>query len=332
MPNRRFDVLTIGNALVDVLAHADIEAIERLGLVKDAMTLIDEARADILYAAMPAGIESSGGSAANTAAALASLGGRGAYIGKVRDDQLGNVFRHDIRALGVAFDTPPSDSGPATGRCLVFVTPDAQRTMQTYLGAAVTLNPDDIDLATVAGARITYLEGYLWDPPNAKRAFLKAARLAAAAGGEVALTLSDAFCVDRHRDSFLELVREHVDILFANEDEIKSLYQATSFEQALAHVRKDCKIAALTRSEKGSVIFAGDMVHKIDAEPGVTLRDTTGAGDAYAAGFLYGYTRGTDLVTAARIGGIAAAEVISHMGPRPEVELAQLVHNALGPV
>ena len=332
MTDHRYDVLAIGNALVDVLANADLAVIAGLGLVKDAMTLIDEARAEVLYAGMPAGIESSGGSAANTAAALAALGGRGAYIGKVRDDQLGTVFRHDIRALGVAFDTPANSQGPTTGRCLVFVTPDAHRTMQTYLGAAVTLTPDDIDAATVAAAKVTYLEGYLWDPPSAKQAFIKAARVAAEAGGEVSLTLSDAFCVDRHRDSFLDLVRNHVDILFANEHEIVSLYKAASFDEALAQVRKDCKIAALTRSEKGSVVVAGDHVHEVDAEPVVAVRDTTGAGDAYAAGFLYGYTRGTNLATAARIGGIAAAEVISHMGPRPEADLARLVRDAIGQV
>lgn len=332
MTDRRYDVLAIGNALVDVLAHADLDTIARLGLVKDAMTLIDEARAETLYGAMPPGIESSGGSAANTAAALAALGGRGAYIGKVRDDQLGQVFRHDIRALGVAFDTPANPEGPSTGRCLVFVTPDAHRTMQTYLGAAVTLTPDDIDLATVAAAKVTYLEGYLWDPPSAKRAFLKAARVAAEAGAEVSLTLSDAFCVDRHRDSFLDLVRNHVDILFANEHEIVSLYQAASFAEALVEVRKDCKIAVLTRSEKGSVVAAGPVVHEVAAEPVVAVRDTTGAGDAYAAGFLFGYTRGMDIAKAARVGGIAAAEVISHMGPRPEADLARLVRDAIGRV
>ncbi len=330
MSEARFDVLAIGNALVDVLAHANDADIERLGLVKGAMTLIDPDRADVLYNAMGAGIESSGGSAANTAAALAALGGAGAYIGKVRDDQLGAVFGHDIRALGVHFDTPANVTDPATGRCLVFVTPDAQRTMQTFLGAATTLTPDDIDPATVAAAKVTYLEGYLWDPPSAKEAFVKAAKTAAAAGRDVSLTLSDPFCVDRHRDSFRDLVSNHVDILFANEDEIVSLYQTGTFEDAVRHVRDDCRIAVLTRSEKGSMVVTEDSVYEVAAAPVAEVRDTTGAGDAYAAGFLFGYTRGFDLARCARIGGIAAAEVISHIGPRPEADLRQLIRAELG--
>lgn len=329
MSEARYDVLTIGNALVDVLAHADDADIERLDLVKGAMTLIDPARADVLYDAMGPGIESSGGSAANSAAVLAALGGTGAYIGKVCDDQLGTVFRHDIRALGVQFDTPANVSGPSTGRCLVFVTPDAQRTMQTYLGAATTLTPQDIDLETVAAAKVTYLEGYLWDPPSAKEAFVVAARAAAAAGREVSLTLSDPFCVGRHRDSFRDLVSNHVDILFANEDEIVSLYEANSFEEAAKRVRVDCQIAVLTRSEKGSMVVSGDSVVEVEAAPVAAVKDTTGAGDAYAAGFLFGHARGFDLARCARIGGIAAAEVISHIGPRPEADLKQLIQAEL---
>jgi sugar/nucleoside kinase (ribokinase family) len=322
----RFDVLAIGNALVDVLAHADDAEIERLGLVKGGMTLIDPERADVLYNAMGPGIESSGGSAANTAAVLAALGGVGAYFGKVCDDQLGAVFRHDIRALGVQFDTPNNAMGPATGRCLVFVTPDAQRTMQTYLGAATTLTPEDIDPETVAAARVTYLEGYLWDPQSAKEAFVKAAKIAAAAGREISLTLSDPFCVDRHRDSFRDLVSNHVDILFANEDEIMALYQMRTFEEAAKRVSDDCRIAVLTRGEKGSIVVSGDSVYEVEASPISEVCDTTGAGDAYAAGFLFGYTRGFELARSARIGGIAAAEIISHIGPRPEADLSLLIN------
>lgn len=329
MNDTRFDVLTIGNALVDVLAQADDADIQRLGLDKGAMTLINPEQAETLYGAMAPGIESSGGSAANTAAVLSALGGKGAYIGKVKDDQLGQVFRHDIRSIGVDFDTPANTDGPPTGRCLVFITPDAQRTMQTFLGAASTLEPGDIDPDTVSGAAVTYMEGYLWDPASAKEAFVKAAKIAAEAGRQVSLTLSDPFCVDRHRDSFRDLVSNHVDILFANEDEITSLYETDSFDEALRHVRNDCRIAALTRSEKGSVIVSGDEVHTVDAAPVSAVRDTTGAGDAYAGGFLYGFTRGYELSRCGRIGGIAAAEVISHMGPRPESDLPELVAKAL---
>ncbi len=329
MDEPRYDVVGLGNALVDVIAHADDAFLETHGLDKGTMTLIDAARARELYEAMPAGIEVSGGSCANTMAAFASLGGRGAYVGKVSGDQLGDVFRHDIRAAGVQYDVAVGDRAP-TGRCLVLVTPDAQRTMQTYLGASSHLGPGDVDVALVSAARVTYLEGYLWDPPDAKEAFRKAAAHAHRAGRKVALTLSDPFCVDRHRPSFLELIEGAVDILFANEAEILSLYEVRSFEDALQRVRGHCEVAALTRSERGSVIVAGDDVHAIDAEPHVRVIDTTGAGDAYAAGFLYGYTQGRPLAACGRIGGIAAAEVISHFGARPETSLAALVRDRLG--
>lgn len=324
-PAARFDVLAIGNAIVDVLARADDTFLKSHSLLKGAMTLIDAAAADRLYDAMGPGVECSGGSAANTIAALASLGGRGAYVGKVRDDALGRIFAHDIRALGVAFDTPFARDGAATARCLILVTPDAQRTMQTFLGACVGLGPDDIDENTVADAQVTYLEGYLWDPPAAKAAFLKAARIAHRAGRKVSLSLSDPFCVGRHRDEFRDLVENHVDVLLANEEEIKSLYQVASFDEALQRVRGHCEIAALTRSAKGAVVVAGDEVHVVDAEPVASVIDTTGAGDAFAAGFLYGLTRAQPLARCARLGTIAAAEVISHVGARPAISLKELV-------
>jgi sugar/nucleoside kinase (ribokinase family) len=324
MAEARFDVVGIGNAIVDVLAHADEKFLAQLGLTKGAMTLIDADRAATLYDNMSPAVECSGGSAANTIACLASLGGQGAFIGKVHDDQLGKIFRHDIRSLGITFETAPSVGGVSTARCLIFVTPDADRTMQTFLGACVELNPVDIDPKIIADAKVIYLEGYLWDPPGAKQAFIEAADLAHDADRLVALSLSDPFCVDRYRDEFRDLVEQHIDILFANEDEICSLYQVDNFDDALQQVRGHCKIAALTRSEKGSVIISGDDVHVIDAAPVKKLVDTTGAGDAYAAGFLYGLTQGKSLDECGRLGGIASAEVISHFGARPETPLKEL--------
>lgn len=319
------DVIGVGNAIVDVLAHADEEFIAANGFDKGTMTLIDAATADALYDRMGPAVEVSGGSAANTIAGLASLGGRGAFVGKVRDDQLGAIFRHDIRSLGIAFDTVPARNGPATGRCLIFVTPDAHRTMQTCLGISAELGPEDIDEDAIAAAGVTYLEGYLWDRPRAKQAFVKAATVAHAAGRQVALSLSDPFCVARHRADFLDLVADHIDILFANEDEIVSLFQVHAFDDAIAHVRGHCKVAALTRSEKGAVVLSQDQLHVLEAEPVDVVVDTTGAGDAYAAGFLYGLTRNRPLADCGRLGAIAAAEVISHVGARPEVSLAELV-------
>lgn len=325
MTSIRYDVTGVGNAIVDVLAYAEESFLEENRLNKGTMTLIDAETADALYRKMGPAVEVSGGSAANTIAGLASFGGKGAFIGKVRDDQLGVIFAHDIRSLRIAFATPPADDGPSTGRCLVLVTPDAQRTLQTYLGAASELGPEDIDEDTIAASEVTYLEGYLWDRPAAKEAFVSAALVAHAAGRRVSLSLSDPFCVDRHRADFLALINEHVDILFANEDEIVSLYRVQSFDAALQRVRDHCQITALTRSEKGSVVACGREVHVLDAEPVAEVVDTTGAGDAYAAGFLYGLTHGFELQRCARIGGIAAAEVISHVGARPEVSLAELM-------
>lgn len=323
MADRAFDVAGIGNAIVDVLSHADDAKLAALGLNKGVMTLIDADRAERIYAQMGPGVECSGGSVANTIAALAALGGKGVYVGKVGNDQLGAVFRHDLRSLGVTFDTPAAEDGPVTARCLILVTPDGLRTMQTYLGASVLLGPDDIDPATIAGAEVTYLEGYLWDPPKAKDAFRKAARIAHEAGRKVALSLSDPFCVDRHRAEFLALLAEQVDIVFANEAEIALLYR-TDFDDALRQVRAHCAIAAVTRGEKGSVVVAGDEVVVSAAEPVGKVVDTTGAGDLYAAGFLYGLTRGRSLAASARLGGLCAAEIISHFGARPESDLARL--------
>ena len=311
-----YDVLGIGNAIVDVLAQVDEGFLARQGLVKGAMQLIDEVAAHDLYEAMGPGIEASGGSAANTIAGLASFGRKTAFIGKVRDDELGGIFAHDIRSIGVHFATPPATEGPATARCLVLVTPDGERTMNTWLGASQNLTVDDVDEDLVKASAITYLEGYLWDPPHAKEAFVKAAGIARQAGRKVALTLSDSFCVDRHRDSFLELIRKQVDILFANEAEIKSLYQVAAFDDALHAVRDDCPLAVLTRSAAGSVIVDGGDVHVVGAHPVEQVVDATGAGDLFAAGFLAGFTQGRPVADCARMGALAASHIIQQIGAR----------------
>ena len=329
MSNTRFDVTGIGNAIVDVLAKTDDAFLTTHGLPKGAMTLIDGDAAERLYKEMGNPVEQSGGSAANTIAGLASLGGACAFVGKVRDDTLGDSFRDAIRGMGVTFDTPAATDSAPTARCLIFVTPDAQRTMQTYLGACVELGTRDIVPDVIENSSITYLEGYLWDPEAAKEAFIRAATIAHEAGNRVSLSLSDPFCVDRHRSDFLNLLEGHVDILFANEEEIMSLYEVDDFDDALQYVRGHCEIAALTRSEKGSVVVSGEEVHVIDAAPVEQVVDTTGAGDAYAAGFLYGITHHLDLHDAARIGGVAAAEVISHMGARPAEPLGSLIEHKL---
>jgi len=321
-------VVGIGNAIVDVIARADEAFLEKEALVKGTMALIDAERAEALYRMMGPGIEASGGSAGNTMAGIASLGGKGAYIGKVRNDLLGEVFRHDLTAQGVDFDTPAAKSGPGTARCLILVTADGQRTLNTYLGACVGLGPDDIDPAVVGAAQITYLEGYLFDPPQAQQAFHKAAAIAHAAGHKVALSLSDPFCVERHRAAFRDLVDGHVDIIFANEVEICSLYETEDFAAAAAAVRRHVAIAALTRSAAGSIILAQGMEHSIAAAPVVRVVDTTGAGDLYAAGFLYGLTRGLPLPTCGRVGSLCAAEIISHVGARPETSLLRLAAEA----
>jgi sugar/nucleoside kinase (ribokinase family) len=318
------DVVGIGNAIVDVIAQADDAFLERQGLKKGAMQLIDARRAESLYAAMGPALEMSGGSAGNTMAGIASLGGKGAYIGKVNEDELGRVFAHDMRAIGVRFDTAPLTGGAPTARSLILVTPDAQRTMNTFLGACVELGPEDIAPELIAQAQVTYLEGYLFDPPRAKAAFQKAAELAHAAERRVSLTLSDAFCVERYRVEFRALIEGHVDILFANEAEITALYETKSFEAALDAVRGQSEIAVLTRSERGSVVVTRNETHAVAAAPVEHLLDTTGAGDLYAAGFLFGLTHGRDLVTCGRLGSLAASEVIAHYGARPETSLREL--------
>jgi sugar/nucleoside kinase (ribokinase family) len=328
--NRSLDVVAVGNAIVDVLARASDQSLHDLGLAKGAMTLIGAPQAESLYAKMGTATECSGGSAANTAVGIAQLGGRAGFIGKVRDDQLGQIFSHDIRAVGVEFATPPATNGAPTARCLIFVTPDAQRTMQTFLGVAGELGSDDVDPGMIQRASITYLEGYLFDPPPAKKAFERAASLAHAAAKRVALTLSDPFCVDRHRDDFQRFITDHVDVLFANEAEITSLYRSDSFDAALQSVRDQCEVAVLTRSEKGAVIVAGREVHVVDAAHVGQVVDTTGAGDLFAAGFLFGYTQGLPVVTAGRIGAVCAGEIISHFGARPATSLADLVKSKLG--
>ncbi len=325
MANTRFDVLGIGNAIVDIIGRAREDFLLRHGMQKGAMVLIDEARAESIYAAMGPAIEISGGSAANTIVGVASFGGAAAFIGKVRDDELGRTFGHDIRAAGVSFATPPAAAGASTGRSYILVTPDGERTMNTYLGAAQELGAEDIDAETIAASAITYLEGYLWDPKHAKDAFLKAAAVAHEARRLVALTLSDAFCVDRWREEFLQLIRGGiVDVTFANESEIKSLYQTADFDTAVSALRQDAALAVVTRSEQGCCIVSRDGTRRVAAFPVERLVDATGAGDLFAAGFLFGLARGVDLPTAARLGALAAAEVIQHLGARPETSLEAL--------
>jgi len=319
-----YDVAAIGNAIVDVIAPADEAFLVDHALTKGAMMLIDEARAHELYGHMSAAIETSGGSAGNTVAGLASLGGRAAYVGKVAADQLGDVFAHDTRQIGVHFETGRLSGGPATGRCLINVTPDGERTMCTFLGASVELTAADVDPDTILGAEIVYLEGYLFDPPEARRAFAKAAGLARASGRTIALSLSDSFVVDRHRAGLLAFIEAEVDLLFANEAEITSLFETTDFEQAARAAQSLTRIATVTRGEKGSVVITPTIRHTVEAYPVAQLVDTTGAGDQYAAGFMLGLARGKPLDACGRLGGLAAAEVISHYGPRPQVSLAEL--------
>jgi adenosine kinase len=325
MADPKFDVLGIGNAIVDVIARAEEDFLARQKMHKGGMALIDEARAESIYDAMGPAVEISGGSAANTIVGVAGFGGRGAFIGKVKDDELGRTFAHDIRAAGVAFDTAPAADGPSTARCYVLVTPDGERTMNTYLGAAQDLHPNDVDADMIAAAAITYLEGYLWDPPHAKDAFRKAATIAHGAGRKVALTLSDAFCVDRYRAEFVELIRTGtVDLVFANERELLSLYQTADYDTAVRALRADARLAVVTRSEKGCVVVDKTDALGVPASRVERVVDATGAGDLFAAGFLFGMARGRDHRTSARLGVLAATEVIQHIGARPEVSLKDL--------
>ena len=315
----------IGNALVDVIAHANDSFIDQHELVKGSMTLVDTDRALYLYEALGGAIEMSGGSAANTMCGVASLGGSAAYIGKVSDDELGMVFGHDCRAVGVQFRPGAPADGTPTGRCIIVVTPDAQRTMNTYLGVSSLLCPSDVDADTVAAGEVLYMEGYLYDRPEAKDAFRYAARVAHENGRQVSLTLSDSFCVDRHRDDFRALVSDEVDVLFGNEDELMSLYEVETMDEALRAVRLDCSLAVVTVGAQGCIVVTPDGVLRAPAQPVDHVLDTTGAGDLFAAGVLYGYTRHRSLDDCARFGAIAAAEVISHVGPRPLVELRTLL-------
>jgi sugar/nucleoside kinase (ribokinase family) len=330
MTTHSFDVVGIGNAIVDVIASADDAFLIRHGMAKGSMMLIDEPQAEAIYADMGPAVESSGGSAANTIAGIASLGGRTAYIGKVRDDLLGRAFRHDITAAGATFRTPPSNDGPATARCLILVTPDAQRTMNTFLGACVRLGPEDIDAALIEAAQITYLEGYLYDEPRAQQAFHHASALAHAAGRKVSLSLSDAFCVQRHRAEFLNLVHRHVDVLFANEAEVMALFETDRLATAVAELRNHTDIAAVTLGANGALVIARDEFIEIPAVPIPIVVDTTGAGDLYAAGFLHGLTTGASLAECGRLGSFAAAEIISHMGARPQTPLNDFMALASG--
>jgi sugar/nucleoside kinase (ribokinase family) len=320
-----FDVLGIGNALVDVLSTEEEAFVERMELVKGSMTLIDTDRAEELYAAMGEKTEMSGGSAANTLSGVASFGGRAAYIGRVKSDGLGKACGHDLNSLGVHFSADLATEGDPTGRCMIVVTPDGERTMNTYLGASATLCADHLDLDLIRSAKVTFLEGYLFDRDDAKEAFRLAARTAHEAGRKVALTLSDSFCVDRHRDDFSDLVAGGVDILFANEEEIMKLYGASSFDDGVDAVRGHCEIAAVTRGSKGSVIVTDAERVEVAAHPVAKLVDTTGAGDLYAAGFLYGWSQDRPLAECGRLGSIAASAVIGHIGPRPGMSLAQTV-------
>jgi sugar/nucleoside kinase (ribokinase family) len=328
MASHRYDVLGIGNAIVDIISRAEEDFIIRQGMRKGTMALIEEPRAEAIYDAMGPAVEISGGSAANTIVGVAGFGARAAFVGKVKDDKLGRAFAHDIRAAGVAFDTPPASDGASTARCYVLVTPDGERTMNTYLGAAQDLHPNDIDADVVAASAITYLEGYLWDPKNAKDAFLKAAKIAHEAQRAVALTLSDAFCVDRWRDEFLQLMRSKtVDLIFANEAELRSLYQSSDFDAAVKALRADIDIAVVTRSEKGCIVISREGTEAVPAFPVERVVDTTGAGDLFAAGFLTGLARGADDRTCGRLGALAAAEVIGHIGARPEASLQALARD-----
>lgn len=325
----RYDVLGVGNAIVDVIASVDEDFLVREGVAKGAMTLIDEARAEALYATMPAAREVSGGSAANTVAGVASLGGQAAYLGKTANDQLGEVFAHDIRAVGVNFETPPLENGPATARCLILVTPDAQRSMNTFLGASALFTESDIDADKIAASRIVYLEGYLFDREEAKQAYVAASAAAQTAGRRVALTLSDGFCVERHRESFKHLIEHHVDILFANETELMSLWRTQDFDAAVKATRAICRTAFLTRSEKGSLaVTAEETIDIAIVAPDPALVDTTGAGDLYAAGALFGLARGLPLGECGHLGALAASEAISHYGARPERNLRDLALEA----
>ena len=314
----KFDVLTVGNAIVDIISRCDDRFLQDNGITKGAMNLIDAERAELLYSLMGPALEASGGSAGNTAAGIANFGGRAAYFGKVAQDQLGEIFEHDIRSQGVYFETKPEGIFPPTARSMIFVTEDGERSMNTYLGACVELGPQDVEDDVVAQSKVTYFEGYLWDPPKAKDAIRECARIAHDNGREVSMTLSDSFCVGRYRDEFLDLMRSGtVDIVFANKQEALSLYETEDFDLALTKISEDCKIAAVTMSEDGAMIVRGSERIKVDAYPVFDVVDTTGAGDLFASGFLFGYTQDRSLEDCGKLGCLAAAAVIQQVGPRP---------------
>jgi sugar/nucleoside kinase (ribokinase family) len=319
-----FDVLTVGNAIVDIISRCDDQFLIDNNITKAAMNLIDAERAELLYSRMGPALEASGGSAGNTAAGVANFGGKAAYFGNVAEDQLGDIFAHDIRAQGVQYQTKPKGTFPPTARSMIFVTEDGERSMNTYLGACVELGPEDVEADVVADAKVTYFEGYLWDPPRAKEAIRECARIAHANGREVSMTLSDSFCVGRYRDEFLDLMRSGtVDIVFANREEALALYETRDFEEALTKIAADCKIAAVTMSEDGAMILRGKERYKVDAIALKELVDTTGAGDLFAAGFLYGYTQDRSLEDCGKLGCLAAGIVIQQIGPRPTTSLAE---------
>jgi len=322
---KTLDVVGIGNAIVDVLAYTEDAFLQQHGMEKGGMMLIDEAKAQAIYEDMGPATECSGGSVANSLAGISSLGGNTAFIGKVYDDQLGDIFRHDMRSIGVQFDTPATTEGAATAVSMILVTPDAQRTMNTFLGACAYIHEDDIDEALIASAQVVYLEGYLWDENDTKEALLKAARIASEHGTKVAFSLSDGFCVDRHREEFLMLVKDHVDILFANEQEVISLTQASGFDEALDIVKDWVEIAALTRSEQGSHLVRGDEHVRVQAHLHGEVKDSTGAGDLYAAGVLYGLTHGFSLQEAGELGSHTAGQIITQLGARSQKSLKPLV-------
>ncbi|RCW23399.1 sugar/nucleoside kinase (ribokinase family) [Ciceribacter lividus] len=320
----KFDVLTVGNAIVDIISRCDDRFLTENEITKGAMNLIDAERAERLYALMGPAVEASGGSAGNTAAGIANLGGKAAYFGKVADDQLGKIFIHDIRAQGVHYETRPKGNNPPTARSMIFVTSDGERSMNTHLGACVEFGPEDVEAEVVASSKVTYFEGYLWDPPRAKQAILDCARIAHENGREMSMTLSDSFCVDRYRAEFLDLMRSGtVDIVFSNTQEVLALYETDDFDLALERLARDCKLAAVTMSEKGAVIVKGAERIRADAMHIDELVDTTGAGDLFAAGFLYGYTQGRSLYDCGRLGCFAAGVVIQQIGPRPLISLEQ---------
>lgn len=331
MTEPRFDVLAIGNAIVDVVANCDDALIDREGLNRGAMTLVDADRAETLYQAMRPAREISGGSAANTCAGLAALGARCAFIGQVADDQLGAVFAHDIRAAGIHFDVPPRSGEPATARCLVLVTPDGQRTMNTFLGASQYLDAGAIDRQLIADSAVLYLEGYLWDPDDARAAMRDAIGAAREAGRTAAFTLSDAFLLDRHGDDFRALIDGGmIDILFANEGELMALTGAATLDEGMAMIAPKLPVLVVTRSEKGAIAIARGERAEVRAEPVAKVVDTTGAGDSFAAGFLAGHIQGRPLADRLTMGAVAAAEIISHYGARPEADLKELVGKRLG--